>query len=226
MTPIIIEDATVEPLTFEDIVEHSALPYDQHQQLVESYIRSARMSCENDTDSTISPKTLEIAFERFPCVGYRGDYYQSDLGGYYQPDYRSQWMSVYRNRSQTIELPLGPVSAVLSIKYIDPDGTELTLDPSTYALDGYRRTAVIRLAYGASWPSTRSQFDGTKVRYRAGYAIDNSPPALVPEPILHAMRLLVDHMIENRSAVDVNTLMELPLGVKHKLDPYRREMGV
>jgi uncharacterized phiE125 gp8 family phage protein len=125
-----------------------------------------------------------------------------------------------------VTLPLGPVQSVLSVKYIDPEGVEQTLADTVYVLDLYRRTPVLRLAYGALWPATRYQPDAIKVRYRAGYAFTDSPPQLVPEPILDAMRLLVGHSIESREAVDDNRLAELPLGVKYKLDPYRLEMGV
>jgi uncharacterized phiE125 gp8 family phage protein len=209
MTPLIITDATVEPLTYEDMVNHSVLPFDQWRDLVEDYISVARASCEDHLNSTISPKLLEIATESFASCDWIN---WASL---------SEWSTV-----SGLPLPLGPVQSIVSVKYIDPDGVEQTLANTVYVLDRYRRTALLRLAYGESWPSVRSQFDAVKVQYLAGYAFNDSPPVAVPARILQAMRLLVDHMIANRSAVDVDNLVELPLGVKYHLDPLRLELGV
>lgn len=196
-TPRVIVDATVEPLLFTDIVAQGRRPANREQALAAGYIKAARQSCEDYLNSTISPKTLEIALPSFvTSEGF-------------------------------IELPLGPVRSIVSVTYTDADGAAQTFSGASYALDQYRQTAALRLAYNVSWPSTRAQFDAVKVRYVAGYGLDNSPPApAVPQTILQAMLLTVDHFMEHRTAVDGNTLAELPLGVKHLLDPYRRQMGV
>lgn len=195
LTPRIIVDAMAEPISFDDIVEHSRIPYDQQQPLVEKYIRAARMACENDIDGSISPRTLEIVLDRFPSCRFVG-------------------------------LPQGPVDLIVSVKYIDTDGLEQTYADTNYVLDRYGRAQALRLAYGASWPTARCQFDAVRIRYTVGYAFNDSPPTAVPEPILQAIRLQVDHMYENRSAVDASNLAELPLGVKRLLDPYRQNLGV
>lgn len=197
MTPIVITDATAEPLVVSDIVAHSVLNSNDDWELIEAYIRAARASVENYINATVSPKTLEIALPSFAaCAG-------------------------------AISLPLGPVQSVVSVTYTDADGAQQTLDTADYVLDRYCRPQALRLAYGASWPSTRAQFDAVKIRYVAGYDFNDSPSFMaIPPEVLQAMRLQVGHMLENREAVATDTLAELPLGIKYLLDPCRMEMGV
>jgi uncharacterized phiE125 gp8 family phage protein len=205
MTPRIIVDATDEPLTYEDIIAHARRPPEQEREVIEGFITAARASCESYQNVTISPKTLEIALDEWPFT-------------------ITAWPTT--NTWACVELPLGPVQSIVSVVYVDSDGAEQTLDDSVYVLDNRRRTALLRLAYGASWPSVRSQFEAIKIQYVAGYRWTDSPPELVPATTLQAMRLLVADMIDYRNATDENNLAVIPLGLKYMLDPERRELGV
>lgn len=125
-----------------------------------------------------------------------------------------------------IELPLGPVREIVSVKYLDRDGNDTTLDPTRYRISPYAPTATLMRAYGTCWPEARCDIDSIRVRYTVGYPSTDSPPQTVPEPILRAMHLYIVHWYEHRSAVDDDSLMELPLGAKHLLSPRRRGLGV
>lgn len=125
-----------------------------------------------------------------------------------------------------IELPNGPVRSIESVKYTDTNGVEVTLATDQYRLSTSSSMAILRPAYGVSWPSVRCEADAVRVRYTAGYAADDSPAQDVPEPIRQAMHLCISHFYANRDAVDVDSLMELPLGVRALLAPYRQGLGV
>lgn len=216
MTPRVVVDATTEPLSYDDIVEHSRIVYGHQRSLIESYITGAREACENYTSSTIARKTLEIGIDAFVPAWWGTEWMWRSTEGRYVP----------MPNGCAIVLPLGPVRSIVWVKYVDTDGDEQTLDAATYALDLYRRPQALRLAYGQSWPATRAQPETVKIRYEAGWPSDDSPPIAAPQAMLHAIRLTVDHWNENKTAVDLDNLRELPLGVKSLLDPYRLGLGV
>lgn len=194
MTPRIIVDAVVEPVTTQDVIDQGRRPAGQELTLITRYIKAARVACENYLNLTISPKTLEVVLPSF--AGFDG------------------------------VIPLGPVQSIVSLKYIDTNGVEQTFSSASYSLDQYSQPNMLRLGYGLTWPSLRTQYDAVKLRYIAGYAFNESPPKPVPPTVVQAMLLTVDHFMENRTAVDIDTLRPLPLGVKYLLDPHRQQIGV
>jgi uncharacterized phiE125 gp8 family phage protein len=122
----------------------------------------------------------------------------------------------------SIGLPFGPVGEVVSVKYVSSTGAELTLASSTYKLSKRTTPASIYPDYGQAWPATRAQPEAVVVQYTAGYSADT-----LPKTIQAAMLLMVGHLYENREAsVLVTNAMELPLGVRALLDPYRESLGV
>lgn len=94
--------------------------------------------------------------------------------------------------ADAIELPFGPVQSITSVKYIDADGVEQTIDSANYSLDTYSMKVWCRPAYSYTWPSPRSIANAVKVRYVAGYGDAGSD---VPDDILQAMLLLIGHWL-------------------------------
>lgn len=93
--------------------------------------------------------------------------------------------------AQTIHVPLPTLQSVASVKYIDPDGTEQTVDPSAYTVAGQRIVAG-----GAGWPSTDSVPHAVTVRFVAGYGAAEDVPAAIKAAIL----LYVGDAYANREA--------------------------
>lgn len=111
-----------------------------------------------------------------------------------------------------IRLERPPLTAVTWIKYIDTDGVQQTLDPSLYQVDSYGEPARIRRAYGAIWPSTRSQMNAVEVKFVCGYST-------VPESVKRAMLLIVGNLYENREATIAGTIItKVPLAAEWLLD--------
>lgn len=118
-----------------------------------------------------------------------------------------------------IELPRPPLSSVTSITYVDGDGTTQTLSSSVYTVDTTSRPGRVYLAYGQSWPTTRSVRHAVTVTYVAGYG---SAASSVPAPLVHAVKILAAHYHENREAVVVGqTPMAVPESAMALIQAYR-----
>src|SRR5690348_12677399 len=93
--------------------------------LIADKIAAAREWCEEYTGRALAPQTVEIALDSF--LGRCGE--------------------------TAIELPLPPVTSIASVKYIDADGEEQTMDAGDYVLDNYREPCCLMPAYGVTWPT-------------------------------------------------------------------------
>jgi uncharacterized phiE125 gp8 family phage protein len=91
-----------------------------------------------------------------------------------------------------IDLQLPSVSSIVSVKYLDANGTEQTLASNAYALDSASYTAWLMPAYGQQWPETMDAANAVRVRFVVGYGAE---AAAVPEDIrlwmiAHAVQIL------------------------------------
>ena len=99
---------------------------------------------------------------------------------------------------QVISIPLGPVTAVTGITYLDTAGA------TRIDLDG--RPARITPALTKDWPATADLVGAVKVTFTAGPA--------TPDPGLkRAVLMLAAHWYANPSATAPGQVPEIPLGV-------------
>jgi uncharacterized phiE125 gp8 family phage protein len=109
-------------------------------------------------------------------------------------------------------LPYGPATSIVSIKYLDADGAEQTVDSGDYAL---ANSGAVELAYNASWPNIRGDVEGVRVRYVAGYAA-------LPPAILSAVLLMIGDLYQNRETVGGDTgQIQMSTTVSALLAPFR-----
>jgi uncharacterized phiE125 gp8 family phage protein len=95
--------------------------------------------------------------------------------------------------AELIALPIGPVSAIGSIKYLDTAGDEQTLDAASYALFGAGLARGVRLKPGYTWPTVLDAPDAVRVRLTVGYGADGGAlPGSVKVALLRAIRGLFD----------------------------------
>jgi uncharacterized phiE125 gp8 family phage protein len=115
---------------------------------------------------------------------------------------------------RSIELLFPPIIAVDLVTYLDGNGAEQTLDPTTYSL---RRGAVW---FTACAPRT----EDLRIRYRAGYATADSPDVeAVPKAIRQAICLMVGDMWSFRESADAArvTAIESSATVDRLIAPYK-----
>lgn len=75
-----------------------------------------------------------------------------------------------------IDLLLPDVQSITSVKYYDPTGTLLTLDPSAYSLDADSTPCWLLVV--DDWPATKDAANAVRIRYVVGYGEASSD---VPE---------------------------------------------
>jgi uncharacterized phiE125 gp8 family phage protein len=111
-----------------------------------------------------------------------------------------------------VVLPVVPALGVDEVRAIDGDGAATVLAPDDYAFDVVDGSVELinPVAEAASY----------EIDFTAGYG----PSGLdVPQPLRQAIRLLVTHWFENRSAATLgDTAIAMPLGYREIVAPYRR----
>jgi uncharacterized phiE125 gp8 family phage protein len=110
---------------------------------------------------------------------------------FYTQTITEYWDKFY---SDCLELSAYPVQSVTSVKYIDLDGVEQTINASNYKTDNISRPCRIETGYGVNFPSTRLEINAVYVEYIAGYGAADD----IPERIKSAIKLLVGLIYENR----------------------------
>jgi len=113
-----------------------------------------------------------------------------------------------------IELGIGPLVSVTSVKYDDADGVEQTVSASDYQVDTVSLTP--RVVPVDAWPATAETINAVRVRFVAGTG--------TPHDVKEAVLLLVGHWYANREAsvVDASTA-ELPFAVDALLSLHERK---
>lgn len=114
-----------------------------------------------------------------------------------------------------IELPVGPVLSIASVKYTSDAGVTSTLSASDYDTDLVSLPARISLKSSKSWPTaTLKTVNGVDVEFVAGYHATQTTTTSVPEVLKLAIKMLVEHWYEHRGAVTELTLEQAPLAIQ------------
>ncbi len=123
---------------------------------------------------------------------------------------RDAWPS--KGRIRVLPAPLRSLS---SVRVRDLDGVASELDPGDFALDTAGAPGQIAPPRGAMSPGR--PFAGIELDVEVGYG---DAPADVPEPLRQAIRMLVAHWYENRSAIRSGPNAPQPLAVAALIAPY------
>lgn len=117
-----------------------------------------------------------------------------------------------------IRLPRGPVSEVLSVRYLDAQGMQQTLPGAAYRLVSGGLVQRLVPAVGMSWPRAVCAIGAVEISYRAGWETAQQ----VPEEIRDAILMLAAHWFENREAVTKSNdgMMPVPLGFESLLSHH------
>lgn len=110
------------------------------------------------------------------------------------------------------------LQSITSVKYIDSDGVQQTVDPNAYIVDKASIVGVVYSAYNTAWPYVRNVKNAVEIEFICGYGL----PADVPSSIKSAMLLLIGHWFVNRESVIVGvSIADVPQAVDMLLAPYR-----
>ena len=146
MAIAVITAPTVEPISLAEAKRQCVVEHDLDDALLTLLISVAREHGESLTRRSWAPQTLELTLTGFP------------------------------SSASYIELPYGPVSGLLSIKYlVANDDTEYTFDTSNLRFDFSRLLGRTILKAGETWPTGAVE---VRVRYTAGWAAAEFPSVL------------------------------------------------
>ena len=146
MAIAVITAPTVEPISLAEAKRQCVVEHDLDDALLTLLISVAREHGESLTRRSWAPQTLELTLTGFP------------------------------SSASYIELPYGPVSGLLSIKYlVANDDTEYTFDTSKLRFDFSRLLGRTIRTAGETWPTGAVE---VRVRYTAGWAAAEFPSVL------------------------------------------------
>lgn len=182
---------TVEPVTLTEVKAHCRIDHSDDDTMLAGLTTAARVAIENETRRALITQTRTLSLSDFP------------------------------HDDQLIELPSGEIQSIISIAYTDGNGDSQTLSASAYALNGDR----VSLKFDQSWPDVQLAGLPVVITYVCGYADSGASPVdladNVPWAIKAAILMLIGHWYENREAATEGAMVDLPMGVKWLLSPYK-----
>jgi len=130
------------------------------------------------------------------------------------------WEQVLPAFADSMDLDIGPVSSITSVKYLDSAGAEQTLSNTVYELISESLPPRLVLKTGQSWPATFTADNAVRIRFVAGYGAESTA---VPQSIHIWMLLLIGTWYNQREGMAAGaTVAEVPRGFwDGLLDPYR-----
>ncbi len=143
-----------EPLTLTETKRHLRVEedFEDDDELILGYIGAARAYFEERDDRRLITQTWLVGLNSF------------------RPAVPMNLISIQSFHAQTdIELPLRPLQVVNSVKYVDTNGDQITLDPSFYEVDSMSFLPRIRPAFGNTWPLTQCHMNAVQIEAVFGY---------------------------------------------------------
>lgn len=186
----------VEPVTLGEAKAHCRVDHDDDDDLIDSLIVAARSHLDGQggiLDRALVYQTYDLFLDRFePCI----------------------------------EIPLPPLVEIVEIEYSDETGALQTLSSSAWqVIAGGLFHSKLLPAVDTSWPSVQDRPHAVRIRFTCGYVDGDASPVdltAIPEPIRHAILMMVAHWYENREAIVVGANAEtLPMAAGTLLAPWR-----
>ena len=197
----LITAPTVKPLTVADVSAQVRYDVTPESALIETYISAVTAKAEVALRRQLLTATWNLTLDAFPSASTR-------------------------NPFAAIYIPLPPLQTVLSVKYLSPLNTLITLDPSLYAV-AMTTPGLIIPVYGQTWPDTLRFHGAVQIQFTAGYG---NTADKVPECIKAWCMLNVASLYENRESQNVAegrlTEIDLTTMADSLLDPERWEVRV
>jgi uncharacterized phiE125 gp8 family phage protein len=208
-----ISGPEVEPFTIEECRTHLEVqPYEvdsdgvethPHDAMIMAMQAQAREFCEEFTGLSFARKTYELALDAFPA----------------------EEIEVPPTGSRE---PATPLVEVLSVKYVDADEVEQTIDPSAYTIDNYQKPAWLFPASSSTWPATGALVNAVKIRFVAGYGpVDTDYPEAETLPYLAGagVKRMLAYLYANRGDSDEKSA-DTPERIQQMLRPLRIRLGM
>lgn len=194
-TLTLVTPPAVEPITTDEAVNYMRLdaPSTADSTFIVGLIKTARKYCENLQHRAYITQTWEMSLSKFPCA------YNDRLNN--------------AQKSDVIEIPMGNLQTVDSVKYTDAANVVHTLTANTdYVVSTRGILGRVSPPYSGIWPtSALAPLDPVVIRFTCGYGLTS---ATVPEMAKQAMYMLIDYWYNNRDAAAQYVPKEIEFSVK------------
>jgi uncharacterized phiE125 gp8 family phage protein len=196
----VVTAATTEPVTVDDLMQHSRIDGDSEYDLLTRLIKTARQYFENNARLTLITSTFDAFYDGFNHA-YSHNFH----------------CTVFYPSNSALVLPKRPVQSVTSLSYVDANGQTQTLTQGTdFVVDTHDTFATLSPATGKTWPQTLAYSKNTvTVRFVAG--IGNA--AAVPDEYKTAILTHAGHLYDQREAAVVGqTVNVMPYSYQAIMD--------
>lgn len=117
-----------------------------------------------------------------------------------------------------VRFPLRPIQSIASVTVLDENGTPTVVTSEDYLLDGQALRPRL-IARDGKWPAPGLRANGIDIQFAAGIGDE---PEDIPQPIRHAILLLVAHWYEHRDPLEIGAAAAaIPAAASDLLKPYR-----
>lgn len=196
----IVTQPTSEPVTIADVKLSLRITDSTDDAMLTRMVRAAREAVEGYLNRSIITQTRKLTLDAFPNVA-------SPISGS-DDDAPSRSLGM-----GAINLPMGPVQSISSLKYYDESNTLQTIAGSLYTADA--AGARLLLNSGQSWPTSPRSTAAVEVTYICGYGADATA---VPAAILEGIIQVACRMYESRGCCAADEAVD---GCRSILAPYR-----
>lgn len=129
-----------------------------------------------------------------------------------------KWPEKRWSKNKAVRFPLRPIRSVEEVAVRDASGTRVVLPVEDYLLD-QDAVAPRLVPRDGTWPSPGVPAGGIEILFKAGMG---EAAEDVPQPIRHAVLLLVAHWYEHRDPMEIGSAgAAIPAAVSDLLKPYR-----
>ncbi len=195
-----------EAVSLEDARRHLRVDQSEDDDLIKSWVTTARMLIEAWSGRSLITQTLLWTMSQDPPSGALPLLPMPLL-------VLPVILSAPQVMNRPLELPRAPVQGIESVSQSDLDGTVTALSPSDYTTDLAIEPARLLL----NWSTIPSWLQHIQVRFKVGYG---DTPADVPAPLIAAVKLLIAHLYENRGdAADLAGAP--PRAIDYLISPYK-----
>ena len=171
-----------EPVSLAEAKQHLRVDGGDDDLLIGSLITAARQAAETKTGRQLITARWKLLLDAFP-----GPLMQSASG------------ASFSLPGHAILLAKCPVQSVVSIEYLDMNGTTQVMPSSDYVLDAACEPARLTPAFGKTWPPTLPQMGAVSVTFDAGYGTASA----VPEGLKSWIKLRVGSLYGHREEMSV-----------------------
>lgn len=167
--------------------------------LIAAMTMAATVSAENWTGRAFVDQTWDLYLDEFP-VG----------------------------KDMFVMIPKPPLIEIVEVNYDDSEGNIQVVDPLDYYVDNASQPGWIVPTGSITWPTPLVAINSVRVRFRAGYLDNSSPPAdAVPFDIKAGILLILGSLYEHREDQVVGSVAyKLPYGSENILRDHRVLFGM